>query len=167
MMTTPIQHEPDPSLDLVMERTVDVRPELVWKAWTTPELLEQWFTPKPWRTTDVAVDLRPGGAFRTTMRGPEGEVFEGASCYLEIVPNEKLVWTNALAPGYRPRPAPGADDGDFLFTAVITMTPEGKGTKYRALVIHADQGGRERHAAMGFHDGWGAAFDQLIALLKS
>ncbi len=62
----------NPELDLVLERTVDVAPELVWRAWTTPELLLQWFTPKPWSTTACEIDLQPGGRFDTTMRSPEG-----------------------------------------------------------------------------------------------
>ena len=57
----------DPSLDLVLERTVDVAPALVWKAWTTPEHLEKWFTPAPWTAKNCIIDLRPGGAFRSVM----------------------------------------------------------------------------------------------------
>lgn len=165
---TPMKHEPDPSLDLFMDRIVDVPRELVWKAWTTPELLKQWFTPKPWQTTEAEIDLRPGGIFRNKMEGPNGESFEGTGCYLEVVEGEKLVWTSALGPGYRPQP--GFDDkmgGMFYFTAVITMEDHEGGTKYRALVIHADEEGKKKHDEMGFHNGWGAAFDQLIELIKA
>ncbi|MGV3616742.1 MAG: SRPBCC family protein [Fimbriimonas sp.] len=163
-MKEPIKHQPDPSLDLYFERIVDVPKELVWKAWTTPELLEQWFTPAPWKTRDVKVDLRPGGNFTSTMCGPEGEEFTGAGCYLEIVENAKLVWTSALGPGYRPQ---AAAEGAFVFTAVITLEDHGTGTKYTALAIHPDVEACEKHKAMGFHEGWGAAFDQLVALMKS
>ena len=75
-----------------------------------------------------------------------------------------------MAPGFRPLPAPvaSADDcNSFLFTAVLTLQPEGQGTRYRALVIHRDAQGRKMHADMGFHEGWGAALDQLVALMKS
>src|SRR5712664_3591203 len=89
-------------LDLVLERVVDVPREVVWAAWTTPEHVKKWFTPAPWTTTDCEIDLRPGGIFRTDMRSPEGQTFPNVGCFLEIVPNRKLVWTNALAPGYRP-----------------------------------------------------------------
>jgi uncharacterized protein YndB with AHSA1/START domain len=51
---------------------------------------------------DCEIDLRPGGIFRTTMRSPEGEEFPNFGCYLEVIPNEQLIWTNALQPGYRP-----------------------------------------------------------------
>src|SRR5262249_22802221 len=92
----------DPKLDLVLERFVEVSPELVWMAWTQPEHLKKWFTPAPWTTVDCEIDLRPGGVFRTVMRSPEGKDFPNAGCYLEIVPNRKLVWTDALGAGFRP-----------------------------------------------------------------
>jgi uncharacterized protein YndB with AHSA1/START domain len=151
----------------VLERIVDVPPELVWRAWTVPSILKQWFTPAPWTTIDCEIDLRPGGIFRTTMRSPEGEEFPNAGCYLEIVPNRKLAWTNALAPGYRPAQLAVACPGvEFAFTAVISLEPSGSGTQYTALVIHGDEEGRRQHEAMGFHDGWGKALDQLVTLVK-
>ena len=165
-MTAPLRHQPDPRLDLVLERVVDVPRELVWAAWTQPEHLKQWFTPKPWRTVDAEIDLRPGGIFRTVMRSPEGEDFPNEGCILEVVPNEKLVWTGALGPGYRPRSSPALSRVPFLFTAVITLAPHGSGTRYTALVVHADAEGRDKHAQMGFHQGWGAALDQLVELAR-
>ncbi|MBL8670027.1 MAG: SRPBCC domain-containing protein, partial [Alphaproteobacteria bacterium] len=93
---------PDPKLDLVLERVIDVPRERVWAAWTQPALLMQWFTPAPWRTVDCTLDLWPGGIFRTVMRSPEGQDFPHVGCFLEIVENEKLAWTSVLGPGYRP-----------------------------------------------------------------
>lgn len=166
-MTRSIIHQPDPKLDLVLERIVDVPRELVWKAWTTPEHLKKWFTPAPWTTIDCEIDLRPGGIFRTVMRSPDGQEFPNVGCYLEIVRNEKLVWTNALAPGYRPSKPPAAMHcGAFSFTAVISLEPHGQGTRYTALVIHGDEEARKKHEDMGFHDGWGTALDQLVAVVK-
>lgn len=165
-MNEPMKHTPNPELDLLLEREVDVAPELVWKAWTTPELMRQWFTPAPWKTAEVELDLRPGGIFRTKMQGPEGEEFEGAGCILEVVENRKLVWTSALGPGYRPQIA-GEDKGGFAFTAVISIEPHGTGTKYSALAIHADPEGCQTHSEMGFHSGWGTALQQLVDLMKS
>ena len=153
----------DPSLDLVLEREVPVRPALVWRAWTEPEHLMRWFTPVPWTTVDCEIDLRPGGAFRTVMRSPEGEEFPGTSCYLEIVPERKLVWTSALGVDYRP--SPEQPEG-LVFTATILLEPSGKGTKYTAIAIHRSPDDRERHAEMGFHEGWGAALEQLVAVAK-
>lgn len=93
-------------LDLVLERIVDVPRERVWAAWTKPEHIKKWFTPAPWQTVDCEIDLRPGGIFRTVMRSPEGQDSSNVGCYLEIVPNEKLIWTSAsaLATGRRSEP---------------------------------------------------------------
>jgi uncharacterized protein YndB with AHSA1/START domain len=154
----------NPQTDLLLERTVDVAPELVWAAWTQPEHLKKWFSPAPWKTVDCEIDLRPGGAFSTTMRSPEGQEFPNTGCYLEIVENKKLVWTGALAPGFRPVSTPPEVP---VFTAVISLEPHGSGTKYSALAMHTDEAGREAHEKMGFHEGWGAAFDQLVAMVKA
>lgn len=146
--------------DLVLTRNVDVSPSAVWKAWTTPELLKQWFAPKPWSTVDCEIDLRPGGIFRTVMRSPEGEEFGGAGCYLEVVENRKLVWTDALGPGYRPSQQP-------FFTAVITLEDDGKGgTLYTARALHKDEKDCASHAGMGFESGWSQCLDQLVELAR-
>jgi uncharacterized protein YndB with AHSA1/START domain len=150
----------DASLDLLLERVVDVRPDLVWAAWTVPKHIKAWFTPAPWKTIDCEIDLRPGGVFRTLMQGPDGQEITNIGCFLEIVPNRRLVWTVALAPGFRPA-NPTFDVP--VFTAVITIEPHGDGTKYRALAMHTDEASRNAHARMGFSEGWGKALDQLVA----
>ena len=152
----------DPKRDLVLERVVDVAPELVWKAWTEPEHLKKWFTPEPWATVACEIDLRPGGLFRTVMRSPEGEEFTGIGCYLEIMPNRRLVWTDALESGYRPSGAESVVP--FRFTAAVILEPAGSGTKYTAIAMHKDEDDRTQHEEMGFHDGWSQALDQLVAM---
>jgi uncharacterized protein YndB with AHSA1/START domain len=147
---------PDPKLDLVLERVIDVPRDLVWAAWTLPEHVVRWFTPAPWTVANCEIDLRPGGVFSTVMRSPEGKDFPNVGCYPEVVPKARLVWTDALLPGYRPAENP-------FFTAILTLTPEGSGTRYKATAIHRDEAGRRRHEEMGFHEGWGKALDQLVA----
>ncbi len=155
----------DPKLDLVLERIVDVSPERVWMAWTRPEHVKQWFTPEPWTTVDCEIDLRPGGVFRTVTRSPEGEEHQNTGCYLEIVPNRKLVWTDALGRDFRPsRQAPPLG---FQFTAAIVLEPQHTGTKYTALVMHGDEESRNKHDAMGFRDGWGTVLEQLVRYVKT
>ncbi len=162
-------YQPNSKLDLSFARTVDVPRSLVWRAWTEPELLMPWFCPLPWKTIDCEIDLRPGGMFRTTMQSPEGKEFPNVGCYLEVVPLTKLVWTNALLPGYRPSLATetcGSDDASFMFTAMVELADHTQGTRYTATVIHADEAGCKQHAAMGFESGWGTALDQLVAMIK-
>jgi uncharacterized protein YndB with AHSA1/START domain len=153
----------NPELDLVLDREVDVPPALVWRVLTMPEHVVRWLTPAPWQTVSCEIDLQPGGRFHFVMRSPEGQEFPNTCCYLEIVENEKLVWTSALAPGYRPV---GGDVG-LPFTAMITLEPSGNGARYVARAIHADPAVTKRHADMGFHDGWGKSLDQLVAVAKS
>ena len=159
---------PQPDLDLILERDIDVPPHLVWRAWTQPEHVKKWFTPAPWTTIECEIDLRPGGIFRTVMRSPEGETYPNLGCYLEVEENRRLTWTNALYPGFRPHVAPEACPTEaFSFTAILTFEPHGSGTRYKAVVLHPDADSRQRHEALGFHDGWSAALDQLIALAKT
>ncbi len=149
----------DPKLDLVLDRVVDVPPALVWRAWTEPKLLTQWFTPHPWTTPHAEMDLWPGGKFRTIMRSPEGEEHDNTGCFLEVVPGRRLAFTDALGPGFRPL-------GTGFMTAFIDITAEGSGTRYVATALHADEAGRKTHEEMGFMSGWGTALDQLVALAK-
>lgn len=150
----------DPKLDLVLEREIDVPPTLVWKVWTQPEHLKHWFVPKPWSVTDCEIDLRPGGIFRTTMRSPEGQEFPNVGCYLEIVPQQRLVFTDALLPGFRPSEKP-------FFTAILTLAPNGSGTRYTAIAIHRDEAGRKEHEDMGFEHGWGTVVTQMVDYIKA
>ncbi|MFK3980239.1 SRPBCC family protein [Micromonospora sp. NPDC050397] len=155
---------PNPDLDLVLVRTTDVAPELVWRAWTTPELIVQWFAPKPWSTPSCEIDLWPGGKFNTTMRSPEGQEFPSTGCILVAEEGSRLVFTSALGPGFRPQ----VDEEGFPFTAVITFEPHGNGgTKYTATAIHADAAARKSHEEMGFAEGWSTVFDQLVEVTKS
>lgn len=161
-MTPAKDYEPDPEFDLLLERIVDVPRELVWAAWTMPQHVVKWFTPAPFTTTHCEIDLRPGGIFRTVIRSPEGEEFTNAGCYLEIVDNARLVWTTVLGPGFRPaRQSP-----TLPFTAIVSLESTERGTKYSALAMHGRADERARHEAEGFHEGWGTALDQLVALMS-
>ena len=165
-MSAASSFQPDLDRDLVLERVVDIPPEAVYAAWTTPSLLTKWFTPAPWTTVDATVDLHAGGRFRTVMRSPDGQEFANEGCVLEVVENRRFSWTGAMKPGFRPHTKEELDGFPFVFTAVITMEPEGTGTSYRALAIHPDTDARDIHDRMGFHTGWGVALDQLVALMK-
>lgn len=155
----------NPKLDLVLERTVDVSPELVWEAWTEPEHLKEFFCPRPWSIAEVRVDLKPGGEMYFVMQSPEGELFPNTGCYLELVENRKLVWTSALQPGYAPMPEPKNGAGLF-FSAIVLMEPAGTGTRYTAIARHRDEKDAVTHAEMGFEGGWSTVLDQLVEHMK-
>lgn len=160
MTNTP--HTIDPELDLILTRDVAVTPEAVFTAWTDPDSLKQWFAPRPYTISLCEVDLQPGGGFRTVMNDPDGnQMFDSTGCYLEIVVNERLVWTSALTTGYRPQEDP------MPFTAILELQPNGSGgCTYRAIAIHQDPAGRKQHEEMGFHEGWGTVVDQLVEHLQ-
>ena len=84
------------------------------------------------------MDLRVGGFYLSCMRSPEGKEFPNTGCYLEVVPNERLVFTDALLPGFR------ASETPFV-TAILTLEARGKGTRDRAIAIHRDEAGRQQH----------------------
>lgn len=147
-------------LDLEFHRFVPVPRHLMWRAWTEPEHLMKWFCPRPWQTTECVIDLRPGGRFYSRMKGPDGEDFPNEGCYLEVVPNERLTWTDALSEGFRPR-------ANGFVTATLEFRDADGGTRYSARAMHKDAEDRERHAAMGFEQGWGAALDQMVEMIRA
>lgn len=155
-------------LDLEITRVVDAPRALMWEAWTKPEHIKRWFTPAPWTTPDCRIDLRPGGEFYTLMRGPDGAEHSNHGCYLEVVPQERLVFTDTLLAGWRPAaiPYPHGPCG-LCFTAIITFEDLGGGTKYTARALHKDDADREKHEEMGFNQGWNAATDQLVELANA
>lgn len=162
---------PDPKLDLVLTRELDIPRELVWLAWTRPEYLRQWFAPRHWSTVDCELDVRPGGQFRTVLRSPDGQLFPNRGCYLEVAPHERLVWTNAVAPHFQASER-SRILGVPLFTAVLTFEPVGRpgheaeATRYTAVVLHGSEADCQKHLALGFHAEWGRAVDQLVVTAK-
>jgi len=155
--------------DLILERTLDAPIELVWEAYTNPEHIKQWFAPKPYQITECELDLHPGGIFRIRMVGPDGfDTGHGVpGCVLEVIDREKLTWTSALGPGYRPNLS-GEGCESFPFTAVVTFADAGNGkTAYRAVALHKDVADREKHEQMGFNEGWGTVAGQLEEFAQS
>ncbi|GBF50919.1 activator of HSP90 ATPase [Leptospira ryugenii] len=150
----------NPELDLFFERNVEVPPQRVWDAWTRPELLVQWFTPDPWKTTHCEIDLKPGGIFRTVMKSPEGMEMDNIGSFLEVVPQKKLVFTDTLLPEFVPSENP-------FFTAMVFLEPTATGTRYIALARHGKKENCNQHKEMGFFAGWNKALDQMIAMIQN
>lgn len=148
-------------LDLETSRIIRAPRQRVWTAWTDPQRLAQWWIPRPAQCRVAAMDLRPGGAFVTEMSEP-GEPFGPhlTACFLDVVPNERIVFTDALTAGWRPAA------GGFT-TAVITFHDHPEGTAYSALAMHKDRQDRDRHEELGFHDGWTTVAAQLAELVEA
>lgn len=150
------------AFDLRIERVVPISADELYAGYVDTELLKQWFTPVPWRTTEAEVDAVPGGIFRTVMCGPDGERNEGTGCVLDARPGRRFAWTNLMGPNFEPLPL---GEGEFGFTVTIDFEPVGEGSRYSAVVRHVDEAGMRTHDEMGFHDGWNAALDQLVELM--
>ena len=146
--------------ELVLTRIIDAPREAVYKAWTTPELVKQWFAPLPWTTPHAELDVRPGGSCLVVMRSPEGVDMPNPGVYLEVVPNEKIVSTDAYTKAWEP-------SGKPFMTLILTFEDAGNGkTKYTALARHWSAEDKEAHEKMGFHEGWGICTNQLEAIAK-
>lgn len=154
------ESHPATSRELVLTRDIPLPAERLYAGWTQPELLTQWFTPRPWTTVFARLDVRAGGENYVVMRSPEGQEFPNSGVYLEVVPHRKLVFTNAYTSAWEP------SDHPFM-TAIITFDDLGGGrTRYTARVLHWTVADREKHEAMGFYPGWNQALDQLIEVLQ-
>lgn len=145
---------------LSLSRLIAAPRRNVWRCWTEPDLIKQWFTPRPWTTPVVEMDVRPGGASHMIFRGPEGQEFPNDGVFLEVIPGERLVFTDAYRAGWVPSEKP-------FMTGVISMRDEGQGTRYDAAVYHWREEDMKQHEQMGFHEGWGKATEQLEALAKT
>lgn len=158
---------PYPELDLRFQCDIPIPPARARQGWTQPATLAQWFCPRPWQVVECDIDLRPGGIFRTVMQSPEGQrMAAGVGTYLLVESERRLVWTNALGPGFRLNPAPADSSTEFHFVVDLTLEPlAGGGTRYTATVMHQDEAGKRAHEAMGFYEGWGTALDQLVDLM--
>jgi uncharacterized protein YndB with AHSA1/START domain len=148
--------ELDPDLDLVLTRELNAPREILYKCWTTPEHLMQWFVPKPHKVVACTLDVRAGGACNTTF-DVDGNIVENQGVYLEVIPNEKLVFTDTYSAGWKPK-------ADPFMTAIVTFEDLGGGrTRYTAVARHRTAETAKQHEAMGFSNGWGTVATQLEA----
>ena len=155
-MTTTLKVATISDRELVLTRIINAPREKVFKAWTDPKLLKQWFAPSPYTVPVAETDVRPGGSNLVVMRGPDGTESANRGVYLEIVKNERLVFTDAYSKAWEPSDKP-------FMTVVLSFEEEGGNTKYTARVLHWTVADREAHERMGFHQGWGQSTDQLAA----
>lgn len=158
-MSTVVDVKPESDRELVLCRIINAPVERVYQAWTNPEILKLWFAPLPWTTSRAELDVRPGGRNLVVMKSPEGQEYPNPGTYLEVVPNKKLVLTDAYTQAWQPSQKP-------FMTLILTFENEGGKTRYTARVLHWSAADRETHEKMGFHQGWGICTDQLEALVS-
>ena len=152
----------NPDLDLSLQRVIRAPRAVVWRAWTDPSQLEQWWVPAPAVARVDRLEAQPGGAFVTRISddGVEFGPHMDAS-FLVVDDRERLVFTNAVDSRWRPtRPDP------IAMVAEIVLRDHPDGTDYRVVVRHGDPAARARHEELGFFDGWGAVTGQLAAFVE-
>ena len=156
-MTATVQ----PHLDLTVSRIIKAPRSAVWNAWTDPASFEKWWVPEPTICRVQAMDLRPGGSFRTEISEGGGQFGPHITgCFLAVDELERIVFTDALVAGWRPA------DAAFM-TAVIVMRDHPDGTEYTASALHRNVADRDQHERLGFHDGWGTVTRQLAELVET
>ncbi len=96
---------PPAERELVLTRLIDAPRAALCRCWTEPALLKQWFAPAPLTTPIAELDVRPGGENLVVMRMPDGTEMPNRGVYLEVVPGEKLVFTDAFGADWQPRTA--------------------------------------------------------------
>ncbi|RWX78706.1 polyketide cyclase [Neorhizobium lilium] len=147
------------SLQIIRE--LEATADQLFKAWTTPERMGEWFCPKPWRVTEARLDVRPGGSSFILMEGPNGEKVPNRGVYLDVVPGRKLVFTDAYTSAWVPSEKP-------FMTGIIEFEDLGSGrTLYTATALHWSEEDRETHDKMGFEEGWGIVATQLEAVART
>ena len=150
----------DPALDLSLTREIALPPAVLFACWTQSQHIPQFFVPKPHRVVACHIDLRVGGAFNTSF-DVDGAVMQNNGVWLEIVPDKKLVFTDAYTEGWKPAPEP-------FMTAIITLDDLGDNrSRYTAIARHRSAEAAETHRQMGFYQGWGTVVDQLEAYARS
>jgi uncharacterized protein YndB with AHSA1/START domain len=146
--------------ELILTRVIAAPPKKLFRAWTEPDLLKQWFCPRPWGVARATLDVRPGGICHVVMLSPEGQEFPNPGVYLDVVPDRRLVFTDAYSEAWAPSAKP-------FMTGVIEFEDLGGRTRYTARALHWTEADREAHEKMGFHEGWGKATDQLAELVAT
>jgi uncharacterized protein YndB with AHSA1/START domain len=151
--------------ELVIERIYDAPRELVWKAWTDPEMFRKWWGPKDFTCPFSKIDLRVGGKYLNCMRGPDGKDYWSTGTYKQIVPMQKIVATDSFAD----------ESGKVVPSTHYGM--QGFPLELEVTVIFEDLGGKTkmtlRHRGLPKGDiknqaraGWNESFDKLMEVLS-
>ena len=152
--------------ELVITRVFDAPRELVWKAWTDPEHMMRWWGPATFTAPVIQMDLRVGGKYLWCMRSAEGQEYWTTGVYLEIVPPEKLVYTDHFADAVG-NVVPASHYGmnvEWPADSVVTVTLEAMNGKTKMTLRHT--GIPVGNMAEMTNAGWNGSLDKLAESLK-
>ena len=153
--------------ELTITRVFDAPRELVWKAWTEPELVKRWWGPKGFTSPVCKIDLRIGGEYLSAMRSPEGQDFWSKGVYREIVAPERLVMTDSFA-DEKGNTVPASHYGmspDWPRELLITVTFEEHDGKTKLTLKHSGIVGISDTDRDNMQQGWTESFDKLAEYL--
>lgn len=153
---------------LIITRTFDAPNALVFKAWTDPERMKEWWGPKGFTTPFCEIDLKLGGVIHYCMRSPEGKDYWGKGVYREIIEPTKIVYTDSFADekGNIVSAEYYGMSADWPEEGKVTVTFEDQNGKTKLTVEHANiiASGPERDMCK---DGWNKTLDSLAEYLEN
>lgn len=157
----------------VISRTFDAPRDLVWKAWTEPKRMAQWWGPNCFTNPVCDLDVRPSGAYRIVMRSPDGIDYPLKGVYREVVPPKLLVYTVDISE--HPEDWHGLLKKNLEGNAADTSKPvvhrvslEAEGAKTRVTIRQSFESAalRDAFVKMGMEQGWGQSLDRLADALR-
>ena len=159
--------------ELAITRIFNAPRELVYKVWTEPEHIKNWWGPKPFTAPRCEVDLKPGGGYIYVMRSPDGQEFPVQGKFIEIVKNEKLVYTDDMykQADFWKAMIGGKVGSDVDFSAVqlivtVTFEDEGARTKFTLITRFVTNGLRDAMVGMQMAEGWTSSLEKFVEELR-
>ena len=151
-VTTPSDFE------IVLTRTFNAPRRLVWEAVTNPDHVRKWYGCPALTMTDCEIDLRVGGSYRYTMRGPDGVIHIMSGTYREIIAPERITHTERYETTNLVTP---------YAMVTMTLTEQGGRTRLQTVIQHETKQSRDGHLNAGMENGARDTFDRLEALLAT
>lgn len=151
--------------DVVITRIFDAPRELVWKAWTEPERIREWWGPKGWTSPTWKIDLRVGGKYLFCMRSSDGKDIWGTGTFKIIDPPNELVYTDSFS-DENGNVVPASHYGfesEFPMEMQVTIRFEDQDGKTKLTLTHS---GMPVSEGEGASTGWSESFDKLAEILK-
>ena len=146
---------------LHVERVFNAPPELVWKAWTTPELLDRWWAPKPWKTQTKFMDFRENGHWLYSMNGPDNEQHWSRADFLKIIDGKMFESMDTFC-DEEGNKNPGLPSAHWQ----VRFGKSEDSTKVNVNIFFQDEEALEKIVEMGFKEGFAAAHDNLDDVLE-
>ncbi|HEX7828717.1 MAG TPA: SRPBCC domain-containing protein [Thermoanaerobaculia bacterium] len=153
MRDHPNANEPAADRELIVTRVFDAPARILFEAYSKCEHIRRWFGPRGYPVTMCEIDFRVGGRYRFAMTGPEGLQDPFGGEYLEIVPNQKIVFTNGFEL---------PDAGRMIMT--VTFEEDGERTTLTMHTLFDSIAMKESYVGMGMKEGIDSGFDQLAEL---